>query len=128
MFQKSLLVFPFDSIYIQPVNLYEMELGSLVLFSFKHALFFFPFSSVSGIFGVLGVAFEVGHLGWGVSRRAPWDPFISYCKKFLDVWEPYGLHWSAQRCSCLSWENHRDNSLFKWRKLCFLGSHHDGAY
>ena len=56
-------MFPFDSTYIQPVNLYEIELGLLVLFSFKHALFFFLFSSVSGIFGVSGVAFEVGHLG-----------------------------------------------------------------
>ena len=63
MYQKSLFVFPFDSTYIQPVDLYEIELGLLVLFSFKHALFFFPFSSISGIFGVLGVAFEVGHLG-----------------------------------------------------------------
>ena len=45
---------PFDSTYIQPINIYGMELDLIVLFSFVHALFFFTCSSIFGIFWSVG--------------------------------------------------------------------------
>ena len=62
-----MFLLPFNSIYIQPIDLYEMEVGLTVLFMFVHALFFFFLLSPLFLvyFGVLDITFEVGHLGWG---------------------------------------------------------------
>ena len=54
----------FDSTYSQPIDIYEIELGITILFSFVYALFFFTFSSVSSFFffGVLGIMFRLAIL------------------------------------------------------------------
>ena len=58
IFKYHAFAFIFYSTYIQLIDLYEMELGSIVLFLFVHALFFFFSSSfISGIFRVLGIMF-----------------------------------------------------------------------
>ena len=51
---------PFDSICIQPIDIYEMQLDLTVLFSFVHALFLFLLSPLFfGMFGVLGIMFRL---------------------------------------------------------------------
>ena len=57
-----MLLLPLDSTYIQPIDLYEMKLGLTVLSLFVHALFFFIFSHVSSIFGILGIMSELAIL------------------------------------------------------------------
>ena len=52
----------FDSTYSQPIDIYEIELGITILFSFVYALFFFTFSSVSSFFFFLEC--WVSCLGW----------------------------------------------------------------
>ena len=59
IFKYHVLASLFYSTYIQPVDFYEMELCSIVLFLFVYALFSFSSSSISSIFGVLGIMFRL---------------------------------------------------------------------
>ena len=38
--------------------------------------------SISTVFGVLSISFGVGHLGWGASGRALWEPLIIWLEIF----------------------------------------------
>ena len=66
-----MLLLSFDSAYIQPIDLYEMELGLTIFFLFIHALFFFTFFSISGIFLVLGITF-----GLTILVRCFWESSV----------------------------------------------------
>ena len=58
-----MLLFPFDSTYIQPIDIYEIKLDLTVLFLFVHALFLFVLSPLFfGMFGVLGITFGLAIL------------------------------------------------------------------
>ena len=58
-----MLLFPFDSTYIQSIDIYEIELDLTVLFLFVHALFLFVLSPLFfGMFGVLGITFGLAIL------------------------------------------------------------------
>ena len=66
-----MLLLPFDSTYSQPIDLYEIELGITILFSFVYALLFFTFPFVSSFFfWSVGYHVWAGHLDRGVSERA----------------------------------------------------------